>query len=82
MLIIHIFLHSGRFISPTALVGAILCASDVLEVRGGKDESCSNEEKQTKSWFEPVNETINSSHTNQCVLLRDIINKNTDIISL
>lgn len=30
-------------------MGAILCASDVLEVRGGKDESCFDEEKQTTS---------------------------------
>lgn len=29
-------------------MGAILCASDVLEVRGGKDESCFDE-KQTTS---------------------------------
>lgn len=54
--------------------------SDGLEVRREKDESCSGEEKQTTFWFEPVSEIIYSSHTNQCVLLRD--NENMDRISL
>lgn len=49
---------------------------------GKKDDSCSNELKQTTSWFEPVSKNINRSYTNQHMLLRDNINENTDLICI